>query len=392
MQFQAKISLVVLSIFFMRPAHLGEAYNFFGALLFVLSSFLASNSRSVHFAVRDTRLIPVYAMLFMWVYFFIDGMILGVTSPYIYYSIILALMVFTGSWMIVASKALAHATTKLFVRVVSVLGLSSLVTLILSLFIPIGSLQIGHIVVPTYGTGELFFPLSMGYGQKFYPWGTTYRFSAFWREVGISQAIFCWAFIVVLGSNLFKARSFFLVGIVGGIFATQSTLAYFNLGVVFVSYILFLRKTGVLQKIVTAALSFPVGVGLAYISIFNEDIGLASKINGESFYDRYYAMENGIAYLREFPWGFGLYGNGLGGSNSGINLIAQSAAIGIVGLFAIFIFWVSLIVFDKDPKWKFIALFPIFFTMLTSQPLLDSFGIYAIMLLPVRLIAKPRMP
>lgn len=62
------ITLAVLSLFLMRPSHLGEVYNFAGSLIFLAAAFfifLLQKQRPDNF--RHALLVPMMMCLF-WMY------------------------------------------------------------------------------------------------------------------------------------------------------------------------------------------------------------------------------------------------------------------------------------------------------------------------------------
>ena len=122
---------------------------------------------------------------------------------------------------------------------------------------------------------------------------------------------------------------------------------------------------------------------LFYFAIFDENIGLASKLDGASSFDRLNSVLNSLSYLSDDPWGYGIYGDsGVSAKNSGINLIGAAAAIGVPGLFFVIFFWGCAIFFSDRKLLRFFALLPIMTTAITSQPLLDSFAVWIIFVAP----------
>ena len=378
------ITLAVLSLFLMRPSHLGEAYNFAGSLIFLAAAFftfLLQKQRPDNF--RHALLVPMMMCLF-WMYsVFLAGMI-DVVELFLYYGALLAFIVDSGAVMLFASRQRLHKFTQIFVTIVGFLGLSSLVTLGLNLFVPPEQLVFGRLSIPTYNSGDLLLPFSLGYNKIMQPWGLTYRLSAFWREVGIAQAIFAWAMGVLLFSSDFPRRKILLIGAVGGAFATQLTLALMNVALVFSLFAFVSNKRSFGVKFVFGLLSLPIATLLFLYALNDESTGLLAKMGTVSYSDRIYAIENAFLALSENPWGYGLYSNnGVVRANSGINLLSSVAATGILGMLIYLSIWITAIFSDENAIKKSICLAPIFLTMLTSQPLIDGFGIYVILILPV---------
>ena len=381
------VSIAALSLFVMRPSHLGEAYNSIGIAIFFLSSMMAMVfSRNIADRVQKAWL-PVLAFVLFWVYVFFHAQILGVSSVFVFYTVLLSLFIGAACLIIFSSYELTKQFTTFFVTLVGCLGFSSLLTFLIGFILPMSELVYGKLSIPTYPTGDLLVPLSLGYNQISTPWGVVYRLGGFWREVGIAQAIFCWALVVVLSSKGLRFRKLLIMGCIGGAIATQSTLAYSNLALVLALYLLFISKVRFIHKFLLVLILSPVFLSLVWFSVTDESVGLAAKIDGVSFSDRMIAIQYALSFLSENPWGYGMYGNsGVIRTNAGINLIASSGALGVVGVL-LYLISMAAAVYDRENMMpKLVAFLPIFLTSLTSQPLIDSLGVAVILMMPVCLM------
>lgn len=384
------IILPVISMFVMRPSHLGEAYNFLSSLLLIGSSFvLMVLSLKVTDLRRDWVTVPILMILF-WFYLLWQGIVSSVLAESLYYSVLLSLIVGVAAMMLFSSRLRLYSFAHVLVVVLALLGYSSIFTLFLNIqFGPYG-LVLGKLPIPTYSTGDLLFPFSLGYNIVPQPWGPTYRLSGFWREVGIAQAIFSWAIAVLLFSHGLRWRKFLILGAVSGALASQSTLAFINVALVFILYFLIEGRIKFFKKAIAIASVTPIAIYLFSFALTDPTIGLSAKLETASFSDRMVSINEALWAVSHNPFGYGMYGNdGIARANSGITLISSVAAIGIPGAILYVLIWVGAIFADKTPIRKAVCILPIFLTALTSQPLIDSFGIYIILMLPAVIVSKP---
>ena len=374
------VGVLLASLFLIRPAHLGEAYNFFGAAIFFLISTLILNRRTTEDFHRVFW--QAIALFGLWAFLCVHAIYMGVTAPYPVYSFVVATLVATGAIFSLADRETHRRVLTGFIFVLVAFGASALVTFVISLVVPLNALRIGHLTVPTYQTGDVYFPFTIEYGLKNYAWGTWPRAGGGWRESGIAQCLYAWALLIVLANRSFPYRKLAIACLVIGCLAAQSTIGFANLAFVIAVYALLFRRANPVFYFAVVILVIPLVAWLGYIAYFDTSIGFASKVDGESFADRYNAVDRSLASLRENPFGFGVYGSlRVKEANSGINLIASMASFGVIGAFLILLNWFANQRFTSWRKLKIFACLPIYATMLTSQPLLDAMAIFIILML-----------
>lgn len=379
------IYTAVACVFLVRPSHLGEEFNLPGTLLLFGASLLfIIFSRGYLSVVAVKRVISVPVLLItFWFFMIFHGLYNEISFRGLYFSSISAILISFSIFAISLNEDIQQKFTVVLVFIIGILGLSSVISVALSVLIPLENMIIGKIEVSTYRSGDLFFPFSLAYDKSGMDYTSNIRFGAFWREVGIAQAIFSWATAVLLFSPTIRYRKTQLFGTIGGCILTQSTLASINLSIVFLAYAILSNSRNIWKK--AFAICFAtLFSGLLFISFFTtETIGVFDKILTTSFLDRWTSLSYGIYEFKKNPFGYGFYGNSeYLISNTSINLIASLAGLGIFGVILYINIWIYSVFFDKNPRKKLACIFPIFITALTSQPLIDSFGIYIILSLP----------
>ena len=188
-------------------------------------------------------------------------------------------------------------------------------------------MQLGHLHISTYNSGEVFFPFSIAYGWVYSPtFGSFPRFAAGFREAGIAQAFFVWAILSAQHFDI-RARKIVLAGLLLGLFETFSTMAFFVLGIC-LALQWFFTAQGSLARRVGVLVFGSVLVGVcAYIAIFSEGFGVQSKQDGESMGDRTASMQKGFERLLENP----LFGARATERGNAINLVGELGSTGLVG-------------------------------------------------------------
>lgn len=364
----------VLAMYLMRPSHMGEGYNLIGLLLLLGVSVFATFSNDWKPSTRTN--IKPFMLLILWIFLYFHSILNGVDSDFPLFSAISAIIVFLSAVFLLGSKSVERRISRNFIYALAFFGFSSIVTAVLTPVFGTSKLFLFVLRNKSYATtGDILFPFTMAYDYKIYAWGLFPRMSLGWREAGIAQAIYAWALAIVLFAPKFKGRIFLIIVLSAAIVMTQSTLAYSNLMLVLIGWYLPRAKWTPFNIFVTLPITLVISGFLIYFSIFDENIGFASKEHGDSYLDRYYAVQAGIDLFKENPLGVGVYARS-SDYNAGINLISSAGFIGIFGFILAVIAFLAPTYLSENRYYSAVCVLPIIVTALTSQPLLDSFGIW----------------
>ncbi|ADL07282.1 LicD family protein [Thermosediminibacter oceani DSM 16646] len=367
----------------LRPSIFGEMYSEYG--LGIITAILILDLIKHRFVIpgRIKKYLPfLFWFSFLWFYMLITAL-LFISSNFVF-AVKAFILNFITVWavaLILARGERNYLFFRWFGRIMAILGYSSLITFVVSFFYPLNNLYFGQIVTPSYrAAGQIYFPFTIRYGRYTFGDFVLLRDQGVFREPGILQAFA--NFMLVRALN-FKEKFWVILGLLMQLVFTFSTATLFltpiTLGLwhLFISnnrrkywkfrLILFSRFTsafmGVLLIIVGAIafLHFP-GFGFSDKLLTHET----------SISDRVDNMIQGFVAGLEKPFGIGLYG--VNRSNAGINLVAATEQIGIIGfILAIGVYIVSVLSAPARARKKFaIMIMPLFITALVSQPLLDA--------------------
>jgi hypothetical protein len=379
-------TVAVLTLFLMRPSYLGESLALPGTLLLIFAAALSLTSPSGGRGDMRGMLLMAGSILVLWLYLLIHALVQEVISPFPFYSFILAASVAGSALILLSVRRMAEKVRQVFVSALAYIGLSSGITAILLFILPEEAILLFNVPSETYsftGNGDVYFPLSMTYTWTYGGLESLPRFNHFWRESGIAQAIYAWAFLMAATDPSLKSRRTKMLGIIVGVLTTFSTPAYASIGVVIGAYVLFFRDSRRLPYSATVLITALLVAVLVWFSVFDQTFGLIAKVNSPSFYDRFYAIQVALLSLRDNPWGYGIYNpQSQLQLVSAINLLGQSAFIGVMGFLLVCATWLVLCISTERRLLKTLALLPIIVNAMLFQPLLDAMGIFFIMMLP----------
>jgi hypothetical protein len=250
---------------------------------------------------------------------------------------------------------------------------SFLLTVIMSSVSGLATLHLFDIDTSKYkNVYSIYFPATQSYGLR-YNFGIFMpRLGAWFRESGIAQAFF--AFAILSLPSLARPRDWVSLALlfVGGI-GTQSTTGLAVVGLSLAIRLLCIKKMPFAVRLMMIAAA----VGLAFLAIdfalHDRSVGFAAKSDSMSYWDRYIQVQRGLDAFNENPLGYGAYSEHIG---AGINLLSALGGIGIFGLVFVLINCIVAVCFAEDRLIKAACVSAIFFTSLTSQPLLDSGIVY----------------
>lgn len=378
--------ILVFNLFFMRPAAFGQkftAYSLFFSVI-VLGVYVMLKNKK-YFLIdegiyRDSSRLFALVGAYL-VYVGVISVIFGKSNlDLVIKEIFTAILVVSTYSFFLLNKNNNKFFFSFFSSIISLIGYSAIVTLILAFFVNIDALQISAINTKGYednsetiiSTGGIYFPFTMLYGQFTSGEIILLRVAGFFREAGIYQAICC----SCLAYEFFTRRSkLIMFGLVAGVVTSFSTAGAFTL--IMTVCLIFLYQA---RKSRLALISFFFMVVVAYpIVYYMPYIGLAEKgsTHSTTISDRYIAAIEGVEEVASNPVGNGIFRNTK--INSGINLIASMGSIGLMGFFLQFMI-VSGWRFRFKGAWskRIIACSPLLITALFSQPIAGAPMIYVL--------------
>jgi hypothetical protein len=377
----SKIALLITAAFLIRPSALGQNYTVLGVVLQSVALFLHLVEALLlnRLVVSKNSLTVTVLVAGLWLYLLVQAAVAqsqGLENV-IKASIVHLVTIFVFG-LILGDAAANRAFFRLFVVVLSLLGASALITTLLSLFVPLGSLYLGHIGIEGYeyrdfiGNGDLYFPFSLQYGlfgDALWP-----RFMGLFTEPGILQAFALWAVVYVLNEPLPRLT---LIPLISGVMTALSTAGVALLPATLLFWMAFRTRIDTMIKPIFAL----AGGSLAVIAfLYTPVVGASDKMEvySVSLTARLYSTVQGLSLALEHPFGVGLYDVLV--DDSGINLLAVAGQIGVVGFLLVIAVFVAPLLTNTNPAAYGIAMFPIFVTSLVSQPLLDAPLVYVMLL------------
>lgn len=375
-----KVFILLLAAFLMRPSALGQSATTISIYLCLFSLYIHLIQFFIKKKIVITRqnTIILFSFFIMWVYLFSQSGLNDATN------FDFTIKAVTSNLLIVISAALTLSDLKAnklffkwFIYVLAGCAASYLITVTLLIFIKnFESLYLFTIPVKGYedaGVGKVYFPFTviysfMGVGNVTLP-----RLLGLFREAGIYQAFLIWGYFSV---HLYEFKhpkwiKFFLFAGVIGTFSTAGIGIFFATSAL--KYLLY-------RKFLKGLILMPSVYLLINYAPF---IGLASKsvTHSTSITDRTGAISYGLNQLWNNPWGIGM-NNALQDQvdNAGISLLSASYMIGVIGMMLVFFVFTVLLFGKYKKKYYIVSMFPIFITMLFSEPIMDAPLVYLMLM------------
>jgi hypothetical protein len=378
---------LVLALFLLRPAALAQNYTAIG-LIAVLGITAIYGMRFALGTVQVSRKIALDFLvlaLFAGIYFAYETAIavaFGRSNMGFHLKeSFAAILVICCYGFFLSSAKNNERFFRQFITIVALIGWSSFATLFLTFFVEIDRLELLRFTMKNYEHldgevpgGTIYFPLSMGYalfkGADF----SIMRFTGFFREPGIYQAIAAYCLILASLAN----RSMWIrAGLVLGIVCTLSTIgAAMLVAAIGIAYFLKHRVT-----YTNLALAILFVVASALTAIYAPVIGVIDKIDthATSISDRTQAMSGAVERVGDNVFGNGPFSGKE--ANEAITLISSVGGIGIVG----FLLQVLLLSgvrgpLTKDTRRRLGACTPLLLTALFSQPIAGAAMMYVLVM------------
>ncbi len=376
------ILLLFIITIFTRPSILGGKYSYIVIVIsfLVLVIYMLTNNIKIKINKRNKVMIILNTMF--WIYIYIHSLINNsINIDWVLSLTIISIIVVFVFLVILNNKKLNKKFFRFIIFIFLTMGISYIITLILSIFLPLESMKLFQINIDNYSyAGNVYFPLTIVYGTMSTNGLTFIRAQSFFRESGIAQAFMIWAYFSMDKFGFQKKR--YRILILLNIISTFSTTA---IVIFIVTYIC--SKLEVNDKISKKRIAIlPIGIMLSIgLLIYTPYIGIKDKLltHGLSINERTTMMQRGVFLLKEYPWGIGIYNKILDdywNYNANINLIAMSYKIGIIGVLFILILYIIPGLYDDNKIKYYIYMIPFFATMITSQPLVDAIIIYVFLI------------
>ena len=373
--------LLVASAYLFRPTVFSDWSTIYGlGLLVVTFVFYLLSYRGTRYRTCPVALRVIVLTSILWTYLLIHAAVCRSAG----FDIVMKIFITncTVVWLfgiILANDRYNKVFFSYLTVFFAVMGLSSLLTLILSVFIPLESMRVLSFPIPWYNCQEVWhFPLSFGsyYESKELMF---LRFNGLFREPGILPAFSCWAFFYALHHRLPK---WVLVGLTASVVLTFSTAGIALLPMMGVLWVALNKKMRRSARVTLVVAGVILVVAVTFLTPY---IGIKQKIESHpgSFDERIRRSIDGLLLLRKYPMGIG-YWNHLEtfrGDNMGITLLAQSGNIGLPGLMlVVLVYFAPLFTRSANPKPYLAAVFPILVTSLFAQPIFDLPLVYIVLL------------
>ncbi|MGN7167362.1 hypothetical protein ACTHSJ_16015 [Paenibacillus cellulositrophicus] len=389
MGFYLKIGLMLLTCFLIRPSAFGQQFTAIGIAVSLFTLLLHLHQQKgkglpVKISSQNLSVIIMTSLLFTLLSLHVVLVNSNNNLDFVLKALIAHIAIIISFGIILSNEESNITFFRWFIKILLLFVFSYYVTLLLSIFIPLNSLQLFKLNIKGYeGTGNTYFPFTILYsfmsvGENGFKLP---RLLGLFRESGILQMFMIWSLFNLKRVNMNKpwVKVTLFLGILASFSTAGVAVLFINLVISFI-----LNK-----KLIRAA----VFVIFAYLAIFYTPfIGVNAKMDthGASISDRYIAVENSLNSLKENPLGIGLY-NATGFNNSGINLVAASSMIGIQGFLLAILTYLIPMIFVQNKRSYFLSVSPLLITSLTSQPILDAPLVYVMMMALHPIYAKQEM-
>jgi hypothetical protein len=373
------ILFFILALLVMRPTLFGQELSVVGVSLLIFSAALYYVLVNFHDYDKDSYncYYIALAQIFFWIYcLFISTVIGNSNMDYVYKGFVLQVCSSVVFGYLFSNKCFREDFFRIFAKINAIAGFSIFVTFILLLFLNKDQITVGQVVVKGYsdsdtGNGSILFPFSIMYGELT-EYGIT-RYLGFYRESGIAQAFFVWAFVYLL---YIKQSAYYIAGAFLGSLLCGSSSVVISYGCTLIVWFSFRKGMGIKGNLVF----FLAIIGLIFLAIYAPGLGLNDKMetHGASAEDRQLAILYAFDYNENIFFGNGLHYLFAPYEGLGINSISYVYYYGVVGLFlysAQFVCFPAL----NGTKIRLYLLFlaPFFLMAFLFQPLIDAPLVYA---------------
>ncbi|SCW52173.1 hypothetical protein SAMN04487970_101250 [Paenibacillus tianmuensis] len=368
MLFRVKVLLLLIATFMMRPTAFGQSMSSLAIVISLGAVYFHIAEHSIKKNLRFARHIQfvLVVSVVMWVYFFSHaGIHSGLNFDFVVKATVTHIVILFSFALILSEEKANQMYFRGFIFIMMAFVISYYITLALSFVIPWEALFMFKIDVESYETtGKTYFPFTVLYSFIEMPGLNLPRLLGLFRESGIFQAFLIWALFCLKSYGL--NRGWIKVVLFLGVGATLSTT---GLAIYFVALAL---RYMLDRRSVKAVLIFSF---MFYAAFYAPFIGLNEKSEklGASVTDRSDATLEGLRLFLDHPFGTGMYNAGYSNVDQlGINLLSSMYMIGIIGVLLVLIVYFATAATVENKKEYFVAITPLFMTLLISQPVLDA--------------------
>lgn len=358
------LTLMLLSIFLYKPTVIGINFTPFGMILSLISCILFTISSKQKITVSTKNMAIMLAVLIYFVYVCIQSVILlgwyDINLVKACVSIICLLFCFS---IIFQNKLIEYYLFKLFIGVLLFFVVSNIFTLIFAKMFSLE--QVLLLDIPMMDDGyrlQVYFPFTAVYGRFMIFGELIMRLTSLFREPGIAQAFYLWAFVVC---GRYYQSKFLKYLLLLGVIMNLSTVGFLNLMVVLGLISIFNMK---ISNLSAPIVSFLLLVGA--FGIFSSIPGVSLDSKSSVSYDaRVGKLDEGVNEFFQAP----IFGNGASDlyiEGTATSFLQQSYAVGAVGVILyLFIFVTGFLAEKGSKKDYFLAYVAIMITLLFSQPI-----------------------
>lgn len=378
MAFALKIGFLLLTAFLIKPTALGENYSILGigtallALLFHLIDCRVHPLKKI--TIQGPHRLVLFLVLLLFSYLLGHAMLMNS----IFLVNVLKAALLNCIVVCIAAFILSEARANyIFFRsmVIIFIGfiVSYYVTIALAVFVaPLEQLELFRIQIGDYpSSGMTYLPFTVMYGVYTVDGIRFPRLLGLFRESGILQMFLIWALFNLKSIRLNRLwiKGTLLLGIIASFSTAGLAILFANLVL-----LLFMNKK-VMRGVALLCFTYIVVMYAPFIGINDK-----TETHGASISDRTMATEAGLEALGNNPFGEGMYNTRI--PNAGINLVAASSMIGVVGVLLTMLVYLAPALAAGNRKRYLLAVIPIILTSLLSQPLLDAPLLYLLLMAP----------
>lgn len=363
-------SIAVLGIILLPPTLFGERYATVGSILVTVAGILSALTESR----TNRRAIGWFVLLVIlgYTWLAIHNATVPGSEPTLLAGLVTTVLPVIAFYFIASNRHLLRQVTGGLVAMITLFALGAAVSFGLGALVGFDAIMIENVPLGYSARGiGLLLPGGFTYGPT--ADANLPRMLGLGREPGMGAIFFVWAFFAV--PSEWKRRYLIRIVIVLALLTTRSTAGIGLFAAAVIAWVLFGRER---IRILPSIAGCVVGAALLYITIFDQSFGIVAKSETVSFYDRSEATARGWEALRHNFWSAT---TDLPLSN--VTLIASVSAHGGPWLIIMVTLLLLCVVrLGRTNPYTYSTVF-IFATLMTSQPLLHSAGVFILLMASV---------
>lgn len=374
-EYRLILSLLLLTAcFLVPPAMLGLKFTVFGLLMLFLALIIYMAIQSdISMEMSRKGLLLLLSVWLYYGYLIAQSLVLTGQAKLDYLKAVVSISIFIITFSIIfRDKVIKYNFFKCYIYVMAFFAFSNILTIICSFLFGTDGLLLYEL--PLFEDSyklKIYFPLTVTYGRLHFLGTDIQRLSALYREPGIAQAFYIWAWVVCAR---YTSRKVVKTLLMLGALMTLSTTGFILFFITF-TLSMFINHFS-LRRVVFIIFFIPLCFFL-YTSI--PGLSLESK-NAESYNARVGKLDESIDVFYDNPiFGVGASNAYIEGTST--SFLQQSYAVGIIGVMLFLLVpFVSLLFELRDYKLYLLSMFPIISTALVAQPIYDTSILYLLYL------------